>query len=80
MNKQTPHQLHEQYCIFGDEVPVLLTYQYNRVAKTWKFDGYKCKYCLHAFKFTGSMMKHHNTCKVLNKLKGKVNANTDDNS
>ena len=80
MNKQTPTQLHKQYDVFGNDVPVLITYQYIRTTSNWKFTGYKCKYCTSSFKFVASMMKHGNNCKVLNKLKGKENANTNDNS
>ena len=80
MNKQTPTQLHKQYDVFGSNVPVCITYQYIRTTSNWKFAGYKCKYCNSSFKFVASMMKHGNNCKVLNKLKEKDNANTNDNS
>lgn len=80
MNKQSPTQLHKQYDVFGDDVPVLITYQYVKTTNIWKFAGYRCKHCNSGFKFVNSMMKHGNNCKVLNKLKEKSNADTDDNS
>jgi hypothetical protein len=51
-----------------------------KLPKEWKFAGYRCAHCDSGFKFVSSLLKHENTCKVLNKLKDVKDANTDDNS
>ena len=80
MPKQTPKQIHKQYDVFGDDIKVNINHQYVKAPKEWKFAGYRCSHCDKGFKFVSSISKHENTCKVLNKLKDKQNANTDDNS
>jgi hypothetical protein len=80
MPKQTPKQIHKQYDVFGDDIKVNINHQYVKAPKEWKFAGYRCSHCNKGFKFVSSISKHENTCKVLNKLKEKNNANTDDNS
>ena len=80
MQKQTPQQIHKQYNVFGDSIKVNITQQYMHLTHAWKFAGYRCGHCDSSFKFVNSLVKHIDTCKVLNKLKEEKNANTDDNS
>jgi hypothetical protein len=77
MPKQTPRQIHKQYDVIGDAIKVNITQQYVRVSNQWKFSGYRCYACDKGFKFITSLLNHTNTCKVLNKLKGDKNANTE---
>ena len=80
MPKQTPKQIHKQYDVFGDDIKININHQYVKAPKDWTFAGSRCSHCDKGFKFVSSISKHENTCKVLNKLKEKNNANTDDNS
>ena len=78
--KQTPQQIHKQYEVVDDSYRVAISQKYVKVSEEWKFHGYVCIACDNGFKFESSLAKHKNNCKVLNKLKEKNNANTDDNS
>jgi hypothetical protein len=80
MPKQTPRQIHKQYDVLGDDLKITINHQYMKLPKEWKFAGYRCAHCDSGFKFVSSLLKHENTCKVLNKLKDVKDANTDDNS
>ena len=78
--KQTPKQIHQQYEMPDHDFAVAVTQKYIKINDEWKFSGYVCVACDNGFKFKNSIIKHAKTCKVLNKLKEKSNANTDDNS
>ena len=80
MSKQTPKQIHKQYEMPYHSFKVAVTQKYTKVDEQWKFHGYVCVACDNGFKYANSLVKHAKTCKVLNKLKEKDNANTDDNS
>ena len=80
MPKKTPRQIHKQYDKPDHPFQLAITQQYVKVAEEWKFAGYKCVACKHTFKFQNSLLKHENTCKVLNKLKGKEDADTTNNT
>jgi hypothetical protein len=78
--KQTPKQIHQQYEIADTSYRVAIAQKYVKVSDEWKFHGYICIACDNGFKFESSLTKHKKTCKVLNKLKEKKDANTKNSS
>lgn len=78
--KPTPAQLYKEYIVEDATIKYVVVQQYYMTENVWKFKTYRCYHCDRSFKLVNSLTKHHISCKTINTLKEKTNANTDNNS
>lgn len=69
--KNNVQDLHKQYDKFDDIIKLNLVHQFDPKTKTWKFNGYQCRYCGSSMKYLSSIEKHPTLCKELNSTKTK---------
>lgn len=69
MHKPTIQSLHKNHYNFEDSSIMLITQQFDRTTKEWKFLNYRCKFCDNSFKSLTTATKHHAVCKELNTTK-----------
>jgi len=69
MTKQSIHNIHKYYDVFGNEIKVAIVQQYSKVTKQWKFYGFRCLHCDSPFKTVSGIEKHKAICKELNTTK-----------
>jgi uncharacterized C2H2 Zn-finger protein len=61
--------MHQKLDVFGQDIPVVMVYQYVTTTNHWKFVSYRCKLCDKALKLTNSVVRHVDKCKILNTTK-----------
>jgi hypothetical protein len=71
MQKPTIQSLHKIYYHFEDPSIMLVTQQFDKTTKQWKFLNYRCKFCDNSFKSLITATKHRGVCKELNTTKRK---------
>ena len=69
MKKLKVQYMHQKLDVFGENIPVVMVYQYVTTTGHWKFVSYRCKLCDKALKLTGSVVRHVDRCKILNTTK-----------
>jgi predicted nucleic acid-binding Zn ribbon protein len=67
--KQKPTEIHKYYNVFGKELKTSVVQQYSRIAKEWKFFGYRCLHCDSPFKSVKKIEQHKTVCKEINTIK-----------
>ena len=69
MKKLKVQYMHQKLDVFGENIPIVMVYQYVTTTNHWKFVSYRCKLCDKALKLTGSVVRHVDKCKILNTTK-----------
>ena len=69
MKKLKVQYMHQKLDVFGENIPIVMVYQYHMTTNQWKFVSYRCKLCDKALKLTGSVVRHVDKCKILNTTK-----------
>lgn len=69
MSKHKVQYMHQKLDVFGQDIPVVMVYQYVTTTNHWKFVSYRCKLCDKALKLTNSVVRHVDKCKILNTTK-----------
>jgi len=69
MTKQSIHDIHKYYNVFGDELKVTIVQQYSQTTKQWKFVQFRCRHCDNPFKTVSRVQQHINVCKEINTIK-----------
>ena len=67
--KQNPTEIHKYYNVFGKEIKTSVVQQYSRIAREWKFFGYRCLHCDSPFKSVKKIEQHKTVCKEINTIK-----------
>jgi hypothetical protein len=61
----TIKQLHEQNVLENSPIDLHLIHKFDRVTKSWKFNGYRCVLCGSSFKHVDTIVKHKSICREL---------------
>ena len=61
----TVRELHERHNLSEAPIDLHLIHKFDRVTKSWKFNGYRCVLCGSGFKHVDTIVKHKSICREL---------------